>query len=56
MAGARLEPAAVDGALADFRVDEPLEDPYASGAYRLRLARVLGRRALLLAARRAAAA
>ena len=55
LAGARLEPAVVDGALADFTVDEPLDDPYASGAYRQRLARILGRRALLLAAQRAAA-
>ena len=56
LTGARLETAAVDAVLADFTVEEPLEDPYASGAYRLRLARVLGRRALLLAAERAAAA
>ena len=55
LTGARLEPATVADALADFRVDEPLEDPYASGAYRLRLARVLGRRALVLAAQRATA-
>ena len=56
LTGARLVTAAVDAVLADFTVEEPLEDPYASGAYRLRLARVLGRRALLLAAERAAAA
>ena len=56
LTGAGLEAVRVDSALADLTVDEPLEDPYASGAYRLRLARVLGRRALLLAAQRAAAA
>ena len=56
LTGAGLEAVRVDSVLADLTVDEPLEDPYASGAYRLRLARVLGRRALLLAAQRAAAA
>ena len=56
LAGAELDAATVDGVMADLNVDEPLEDAYASGAYRQRLARVLGRRALLLAAKRAAAA
>ena len=56
LAGAELDAATVDGVMAGLNVDEPLEDAYASGAYRQRLARVLGRRALLLAAKRAAAA
>ena len=55
LSGETLEQAAVDAALANIEVFEPLSDPYASGAYRVRLARVLGRRAMLLAARRAAA-
>ena len=55
LTGAELEADAVAAVLANVTVDEPLEDAYASGAYRLRLARVLGRRALLLAAQRAAA-
>ena len=56
LTGAELDSQAVAGALANFTVAEPLEDAYASGRYRLRLARVLGRRAVLLAAGRAAAA
>ena len=55
LAGAELTAPALDEVLADLTVDEPLEDAYAPGAYRQRLARVLGRRALLLAAHRAAA-
>ena len=53
LTGAALTAPALDEVLADLTVDEPLEDAYAPGAYRQRLARVLGRRALLLAARRA---
>ncbi len=53
LSGEALEQAAVDAALADLDVADPLSDPYASGAYRIRLARVLGRRAVLLAGRRA---
>ena len=56
LTGAALTASALDEVLADLTVDEPLEDAYAPGAYRQRLARVLGRRALLLAAQRAAAA
>ena len=53
LSGEPLQQAAVDAALAGIDVAEPLSDPYASADYRLRLARVLGRRALLLAASRA---
>ena len=56
LVGAELAPAAVDDVLAGLAVEEPLEDSYAPGAYRQRLARVLGRRALRLAAQRAAPA
>ena len=55
LSGETLEQAAVDAALAGIDITDPLSDPYASGDYRIRLARVLGRRALLLAASRAAA-
>jgi carbon-monoxide dehydrogenase medium subunit len=55
LSGETLEQAAVDAALAGIDIADPLSDPYASGDYRIRLARVLGRRALLLAASRAAA-
>ena len=55
LSGAVLEQRTVAAALADIPVAEPLSDPYASGDYRIRLARVLGRRAVLLAASRAAA-
>ena len=55
LSGETLEQAAVDAALASIDIADPLSDPYASGDYRIRLARVLGRRALLLAASRAAA-
>ena len=55
LSGETLEQAAVDAALAAIDIADPLSDPYASGDYRIRLARVLGRRALLLAASRAAA-
>ena len=53
LSGEAPEQAAVDAALAAIDVADPLSDAYASGAYRIRLARVLGRRALLLAASRA---
>lgn len=56
LTGAALTAPALDEVLANLTVDEPLEDAYAPGAYRQRLARVLGRRALLLAAQRAAPA
>ena len=55
LSGETLEQAAVDAALAGIDIADPLSDPYASSDYRIRLARVLGRRALLLAASRAAA-
>ena len=55
LSGATLEQPAVDGALAGIDIADPLSDSYASGAYRIRLARVLGRRALLAAADRATA-
>lgn len=55
LSGQTLEQAAVDAALADLDVADPLSDPYASADYRTRLARVLGRRSLLLAAGRAPA-
>ena len=55
LSGETLEQAVVDAALAAIDIADPLSDPYASGDYRIRLARVLGRRALLLAASRAAA-
>ena len=48
------EQAVVDAALADIEIADPLSDPYASADYRIRLARVLGRRAILCAASRAA--
>ena len=55
LSGETLEQAAVDAALADIEIADPLSDPYASADYRLRLARVLGRRAVLLATARATA-
>ena len=55
LSGETLEQAAVDAALAAIDIADPLSDPYASSDYRIRLAHVLGRRALLLAASRAAA-
>ena len=53
LAGETLDRPAVDAALARLDIPDPLSDPYASGDYRLRLARVLGRRAVLLAGERA---
>jgi carbon-monoxide dehydrogenase medium subunit len=50
----RLQPGLVGDVLAALRIDDPLEDAYAPGSYRVHLARVLGRRALLRAAARAA--
>ena len=55
LSGVPLEQAAVDAALSDLDIADPLSDPYASADYRLRLARVLGRRAVLLAGHRATA-
>ena len=55
LSGEALEQTAVDAALADIDIADPLSDPYASADYRHRLARVLGRRAVLLAAGRATA-
>ena len=55
LSGEALDQPAVDAALADIEIADPLSDPYASADYRLRLARVLGRRAALLAAARATA-
>ena len=54
LSGGAPEQPAVDAALAGLEIADPLSDPYASGDYRSRLARVLGRRAVLLAASRAA--
>ena len=56
LSGEALDQPAVDAALAGLEIADPLSDPYASGDYRIRLARVLGRRAVLLAASRAAGA
>ena len=55
LSGETLGQAAVDAALAGIEVADPLSDPYASGDYRIRLARVLGRRVVLVAASRASA-
>ena len=55
LSGEAPEQAVVDAALADIEIADPLSDPYASADYRIRLARVLGRRAMLLAAQRAVA-
>lgn len=55
LSGEAPEQPAIDAVLAGVEVSEPLSDPYASADYRTRLARVLGRRAVLLAAQRAAA-
>ncbi len=55
LSGEAPEQAGVDAALADIEIADPLSDPYASADYRIRLARVLGRRAMLLAAQRAVA-
>lgn len=54
LSGEAPEQAVVDAALADIEIADPLSDPYASADYRIRLARVLGRRAILCAASRAA--
>jgi len=53
LSGETPEQPTVDAVVAGIEVSEPLSDPYASSDYRLRLARVLGRRAVLLAAQRA---
>ena len=55
LSGEAPEQAGVDAALAGVEIADPLSDPYASADYRIRLARVLGRRAMLLAAQRAVA-
>lgn len=55
LSGETPEQPAIDAVLAGVEVSEPLSDPYASADYRTRLARVLGRRVVLLAAQRAAA-
>ena len=55
LSGEALEQTSVDTALAGLDIAEPLSDPYASADYRIRLAQVLGRRAVLLAAGRATA-
>ena len=55
LSGEVPEQAGVDAALAEIGIADPLSDPYASADYRIRLARVLGRRAMLLAAQRAVA-
>ena len=52
--GGKLEQSTVDTALGCIAVVDPLSDPYASADYRIHLAPVLGRRALLIAASRAA--
>jgi carbon-monoxide dehydrogenase medium subunit len=55
LSGESLQQSAVDTALAGIDIADPLSDPYASADYRMRLARVLGRRAVLLATQRAEA-
>lgn len=52
--GTKLDEASIDEALqTKLQVEEPLGDHYASGPYRVELARVYGRRALKLALQRA---
>jgi len=51
--GTNLDAAAVDSSIASLTVEEPLSDVHASGEYRSHLAKVFGKRALLLALERA---
>jgi CO/xanthine dehydrogenase FAD-binding subunit len=54
LAGKQLNDAAIDQAIKDaVSIDEPMSDIHASGAYRIELAKVYGRRALKLARDRA---
>lgn len=55
VSGKRLDAATLDAALGGLTVADPLSDMHASGEYRVHLAKVLGRRALLAAADRARA-
>ena len=54
LAGKALDDAAIDGAVnGNLKADDPLADVFASGEYRVHLAKVFGRRALKLARDRA---
>ena len=55
LAGAAPEEAVIDAACRSIEVDDPLGDVYASGEYRIELARVYGKRALARAFREASA-
>lgn len=53
LAGQTLDAAQIDTVVANITIEDPLSDVHASGEYRSHLAKVYGKRALLLAAERA---